>query len=68
MYPFIITVNGHVQVLQKTGSTQVFTAAIFIGSGLLCLTRKIEVKHRSNCINTQSVYMELIQPVNGIAD
>ena len=55
-------------MFEKLNCLKVFIAAVFICHPLAVTFSIIEIKHGSYSVHTQPVYVELLDPVNGIGD
>src|SRR5258707_15320911 len=57
-----------VQLLDERNRFQIFAAAKFVRHPLAFFAALIEIKHRSDCVDPQSVEMKLAQPEQRVCD
>ena len=66
--PRITAYYQAVQVLEKLNRLEILIPAIFVWYPLTILAAIIQIQHRSYRIYTQTIHMELLNPVNCISD
>src|SRR6476659_8263480 len=57
-----------IQLFQKRNCLKVLTPTKLIRHPLPFIAAVVEIQHRRHCIDTQSVYMKLVEPVERISD
>ena len=65
---FVSSKDQGIQMLEKFNSLQVLVTAIFVCDPLSVFFSIIQVQHGCHCIHTQTVYVELFDPVQSVRD
>ena len=55
-------------MLEKFDGFQILIAAVLVGNPLPVLSAVIQIEHGCHCIHPQSVYVVLLDPVEGVGD
>ena len=61
-------VNNGIEVFEELDRIEVFISAVFVGQPLAVLLAVVEIQHGGDCVNTDAVDVELLDPVENVCD